>query len=126
MSLLRQKQFTKKDILINLVSNIENSLKKIAGTYALKNQLSKLKKELKRKSPKSVKIKNYLSKINEIYFDEKQWREKGKVSLLPLLSSLEKLIRGNIGLRKQPQIPAEQAKEILYCQTFHRDLSLYF
>jgi len=29
-------------------------------------------------------------------------------------------------LRKQPQIPKEQAKEILYCQTFHKDLSLYF
>ena len=109
-----------------MILNLESSLKKIAGTYNLKNQLSKLKKELKRKSPKSVKIKKYLSKINVIYISEKEWREKGKVSLLPLLSSLEKLIRGNIGLRKQPQIPAEQAKEILYCQTFHRDLSLYF
>jgi len=29
-------------------------------------------------------------------------------------------------LRRQPQIPEEQAKEILYCQTFHKDLSLYF
>ena len=115
-----------KDISINLILNLESSLKKIAGTYNLKNQLSKLKKELKRKSPKSVKIKKYLSKINVIYISEKEWREKGKVSLLPLLGSLEKLIRGNIGLRKQPQIPAEQAKEILYCQTFHRDLSLYF
>jgi hypothetical protein len=61
-----------------------------------------------------------------VYELEINWRKNAKETHLASLHSLERLIRGNIGLRKQPQIPKEQAKEILYCQTFHKDLSLYF
>jgi len=85
-----------------------------------------MKKELKRKKTNVDKINKYYSKAIKVFKTENDWREKGKISLLPSLISLEQLTRGNIGLRKQSQIPPEQAKEILYCQTLHKDLSLYF
>ena len=115
-----------KSVLIKLVSELENRLKKISGTYTITSQLSKMKKELKRKKTNVDKINKYYSKAIKVFKTENEWREKGKIFLLPSLISLEQLTRGNIGLRKQAQIPPEQAKEILYCQTLHKDLSLYF
>ena len=109
-----------------LVQEIEEELKSINGTYNITMSLSKLKKELERKTKKIDRIENNLKKTLSAFDLETSWREKAKETHLASLSSLEVLIRGNIGLRRQPQIPEEQAKEILYCQTFHKDLSLYF
>jgi len=117
---------TKKDELIKIVEQIEQSLKSINGTYDITKPLSKLKKELKRKSLNMGRIEKNSLKVISAYNIETAWRKKAKETHLASLRSLEKLIRGSIGLRKQPQIPKEQAKEILYCQTFHKDLSLYF
>ena len=109
-----------------LVQKIQEELKSINGTYNITESLSKLKKELERKTQNMDRIENNLKKSLSAFDLETSWREKAKESHLASLSSLEVLIRGNIGLRRQPQIPEEQAKEILYCQTFHKDLSLYF
>ena len=109
-----------------LVQEIQEELKSINGTYNITMSLSKLKKELERKTKKIDRIENDLKKTLSAFDLETSWREKAKETHLASLSSLEVLIRGNIGLRRQPQIPEEQAKEILYCQTFHKDLSLYF
>ena len=109
-----------------LVQKIQEELKSINGTYNITESLSKLKKELERKTQKIDRIENNLKKTLSAFDLETSWREKAKETHLASLSSLEVLIRGNIGLRRQPQIPEEQAKEILYCQTFHKDLSLYF
>jgi tripartite ATP-independent transporter DctM subunit len=109
-----------------LVQEIQEELKSINGTYNITESLSKLKKELERKTQKIDRIENNLKKTLSAFDLETSWREKAKETHLASLSSLEVLIRGNIGLRRQPQIPEEQAKEILYCQTFHKDLSLYF
>ena len=117
---------TQKNELIKNVEQIEQFLKSINGTYDITKPLSKLKKELKRKSPNIGRIEKNSLKIISAYNFETAWRKQAKETHLASLRSLEELIRGNIGLRKQPQIPKEQAKEILYCQTFHKDLSLYF
>ena len=123
---LIKQSINKKDLLINTVEQIEHSLKSINGTYDITKPLSKLKKELKRKSLNIGRIEKNSSTIISAYKMETAWRKMAKETHLDSLRSLEELIRGNIGLRKQPQIPKEQAKEILYCQTFHKDLSLYF
>jgi tripartite ATP-independent transporter DctM subunit len=117
---------TQKEKVIETVDGLQGSLKLINGTYDIIKPLSKLKKELKRKSIKLNRIENSLKKAMSVYEQEINWRKNAKETHLASLHSLERLIRGNIGLRKQPQIPKEQAKEILYCQTFHKDLSLYF
>ena len=117
---------TDKEEGVKLVSQLETSLKSITGTYDIIRPLSKIKKELKRKKIKLKRIQKSLDKTIKLFNSEIFWRENGKTSLLPSLTILEKITRGNIGLRKQTQIPPEQAKEILYCQTFHKDLSLYF
>ena len=117
---------TQTEEALPLIQKIQEELKSINGTYDITNSLSKLKKELERKTQKIDRIENNLKKSLSAFYLETSWREKAKESHLASLSSLEVLIRGNIGLRRQPQIPEEQAKEILYCQTFHKDLSLYF
>jgi len=109
-----------------LVQKIQEELKSINGTYNITESLSKLNKELERKTQNMDRIENNLKKSLSAFDLETSWRVKAKETHLASLSSLEVLIRGNIGLRRQPQIPEEQAKEILYCQTFHKDLSLYF
>ena len=117
---------TQTEEALPLVQKIQEELKSINGTYNITESLSKLKKELERKTQKIDRIENNLKKSLSAFDLETSWREKAKETHLASLSSLEVLIRGNIGLRRQPQIPEEQAKEILYCQTFHKDLSLYF
>lgn len=117
---------TQTEEALPLVQEIQEELKSINGTYNITESLSKLKKELERKTQKIDRIENNLKKTLSAFDLETSWREKAKETHLASLSSLEVLIRGNIGLRRQPQIPEEQAKEILYCQTFHKDLSLYF
>ncbi|MBL6679853.1 MAG: TRAP transporter large permease subunit [Alphaproteobacteria bacterium] len=117
---------TQTEEALPLVQEIQEELKSINGTYNITESLSKLKKELERKTQKIDRIENNLKKSLSAFDLETSWREKAKETHLASLSSLEVLIRGNIGLRRQPQIPEEQAKEILYCQTFHKDLSLYF
>ena len=126
VSLSNLKVETQTDEALLLVQKIQEELKSINGTYSITESLSKLKKELERKTQKIDRIENNLKKSLSAFDLETSWREKAKESHLASLSSLEVLIRGNIGLRRQPQIPEEQAKEILYCQTFHKDLSLYF
>ena len=117
---------TQTEEALALIQKIQEELKSINGTYNITESLSKLKKELERKTQKIDRIENNLKKSLSAFDLETSWREKAKETHLASLSSLEVLIRGNIGLRRQPQIPEEQAKEILYCQTFHKDLSLYF
>ena len=126
VSLSNLKVETQTEKALLLVQKIQEELKSINGTYNITESLSKLKKELERKTQNMDRIENNLKKSLSAFDLETSWREKAKESHLASLSSLEVLIRGNIGLRRQPQIPEEQAKEILYCQTFHKDLSLYF
>ena len=126
VSLSNLKVETPTEEALLLVQKIQEELKSINGTYNITESLSKLKKELERKTQKIDRIENNLKKSLSAFDLETSWREKAKETHLASLSSLEVLIRGNIGLRRQPQIPEEQAKEILYCQTFHKDLSLYF
>ena len=115
-----------KDKATSILKKLELSLKTLSGTYVILQPLSKLKKELNRKKINTNRIQNSLNKLLKIFNQEKDWRKKATVTHLDTMVSLEELIRGNIGLRKQPQIPREQAQEILFCQTFHKDLSLYF
>ena len=79
---------TQKDKLIKSVEQIEQSLKSINGTYDITNPLSKLKKELKRKSLNMGKIEKNSSKMISAYNIETAWR-KGKETHLVSLLSLE-------------------------------------
>ena len=61
-----------KSVLIKLVSELENHLKKISGTYTITSQLSKMKKELKRKKTNVDKIDKYYSKAIKVFKTENE------------------------------------------------------
>jgi hypothetical protein len=111
---------------INFAKDLEKDFRKIRGSYKIVSQINKSHKEMRRQSPKFDKVNDYISKAFSLYQLEAEWRLKAKENLLPKLVELNTKIKGNIGLRKQSELPVEQAKGILICQTFHRDLSLYF
>ena len=111
---------------MNFAKDLEKDFRKIRGSYKIVSQINKSNKEMRRQSPKFDKVNDYISKAFSLYQLEAEWRLKAKENLLPKLVELNTKIKGNIGLRKQSELPVEQAKGILICQTFHRDLSLYF
>ena len=111
---------------MDFAKNLSKDFRKIKGSYKIVSQINKSYKEMRKKSPKYNKVKNYIDKAFSLYQLEEEWRLKARGNLLPKLVELNTKIKDNIGLRKQSELPVEQAKGILVCQTFHRDLSLYF
>ena len=65
---------TQKEKVIETVDGLQGSLKLINGTYDIIKPLSKLKKELKRKSIKLNRIENSLKKAMSVYELEINWR----------------------------------------------------
>ena len=57
---------------------------------------------------------------------EIEWRLRAKQQLLPVLNEFDALIRNNIGLRLQPGLTNDQAKNIAACLANHKDISLAF
>jgi hypothetical protein len=57
---------------------------------------------------------------------EIEWRLRAKHKFLPVLNEFDAVIRNNIGLRLQPRLTNDQAKNIAACLANHKDISLAF
>jgi len=98
----------------------------IAGTAAIRKQLSRARKALRGKKANFEKAQKSLAKAVNVYQKDLQWRQRAKAELLPGLQAYEAVIRDTIGLRLQPQLPREQALIIAKCNSVPRDISLFF
>jgi tripartite ATP-independent transporter DctM subunit len=98
----------------------------VEGTSGLRSELGKVRRALTGRSPDPAKARQALATTLQLYDDELAWRQKAEQELLSGLRTYEETIRGTIGLRKQPELPKDEAIEVAGCMAYHRDISLNF
>ncbi|MEE9586838.1 MAG: C4-dicarboxylate ABC transporter permease, partial [Hyphomicrobiaceae bacterium] len=108
------------------VREVSRQIGTVPGTSAIRSQLSKVRRELRRRTPNDAKVQEFYAKALQAYREDLAWRKRGSKELLPDLQVYETTIRDTIGLRQQPRLPREQALYIASCNSGHRDISLSF
>ncbi|MEM7070265.1 MAG: TRAP transporter large permease subunit, partial [Pseudomonadota bacterium] len=112
--------------LIEEIKMIETKLSKIEGASEIKSSLSKARRLLNKKKNDMAKTISHYEASKTLLQSELNRREKAKGALLSELTDFKAQITDTIGARMQPRLNLEQAKEVAACQSYHRDVSLYF
>ena len=107
------KEFERKFNKFNQVSNIKKPIKKV-------------RKLLKKNYDKKSEALELIMESKLIYEKEIFWRLKAKDILLEDFILLSKLGEETFGLRKQDSLNKEQAVYLARCKSSHEDISLYF
>ncbi len=105
---------------------VETSLGELDGASKIKSKLSKARRALKGDNPDRSKAAAELNEGLDLYAAEVAWRQRAATELLSGISAYDQAISNSIGLRQQPQLTTEQAKDIASCLAVHRDISLNF
>ena len=98
----------------------------IKGASKIKSQISKARRALSKKTPKIEKVISHLDNATVIYDQQRIWRERAIIELLPGIKAYEQAIRGTIGLRLQKRLAKTEALYVAACNSGHRDISLHF
>nr|MBC8212530.1 TRAP transporter large permease subunit [Gammaproteobacteria bacterium] len=107
------------------IKQTESALSAIKNTHSIKAKLSRARKALKSGEDRD-KASGELILARQLLDTEIDWRSAAQLSLLPGLSRLDSVIKNTIGLRMQPRLSHQRAKEIAACLAHHRDVSLAF
>jgi len=109
------------------VSAMEARLDGLAGSAALRESLSDLRRSLsgRRANPENA-LEAAPAVLAQLESDI-EWRQAAVQSgLLTALQALEAETRHTLGLREQARLPREMALEAASCLSHHRDVSLQF
>lgn len=116
------------DEAMDAISLVEDQLGEIAGASAIKTNLSKARRILKKDESAEGRTEA-LALFNQAKSDltaDIQWRGEAADKLLPELQAYDAAISGNLGIRMQKRLSDTQAKEVAVCMSHHRDISLNF
>ncbi len=113
-------------VAVDKIKDSERALGKVAGTSKIRSKLSKARRLLKKKKPKTEKAVKFLKEGLKIYTAEVSWRQQATAKMAPALSAYENAIRNSIGIRLQRRLLPDQIKSVAKCQSIHRDYSLQF
>ncbi|PWQ95960.1 TRAP transporter large permease subunit [Leucothrix arctica] len=119
---------TTKDEAMDLIKASEKRLGDIKGASSIKSALSKARREIKKDDGEEGRGKamGFYDKAQTAYSSEMAWRSKAEQELQPGLASYHESIATTIGLRSQERLTDSQAKQVAFCQSSHRDVSLNF
>jgi hypothetical protein len=101
-------------------------LARLAEAGSIKSKISRARRAIGGRKPNPDKALKELQNGLKIFSTEVTWRKRASAELLPGLIAYDNAIKNSIGLRQQERLTTEQAKEIVVCQSFHRDISLNF
>ena len=62
----------------------------------------------------------------EVLTSEIAWRKAAKLNVLPAVRENAESLKSIIGIRSEPRLSEELAKEVSACQADRREVSLYF
>ena len=113
---------------MDTIKTVEDRLGDIAGASAIKSNLSRARRALKKddsEEGRTAAIK-FQKKAIEIYESEMVWRLRAEKELAPALATYDAAISKTIGVRSQARLTDDQAKQIAMCQSSHKDVSLSF
>jgi tripartite ATP-independent transporter DctM subunit len=108
------------------IVEMSTMLNAVAGTDAIVSELSKAKKDLRKReeNPEAVQVR--VKKAIELTNIDLAWRRAAEGHVLAELRLYEDTIRNSIGLRQQQRLTGEQVAAISGCLAQHRDISLNF
>ncbi|MEE9326348.1 MAG: TRAP transporter large permease subunit [Cocleimonas sp.] len=121
-----------KESIIKEVKLVEKALGKLKGSSAIKSKLSKARRVIKKAKADDAlleardKAMSFMREAHEIFTSETRWRKKASNELQQDLKNYDAIIAKNIGLRLQPRLTEDQAKQVASCMSYHRDISLAF
>ena len=72
------------------------------------------------------KAREFVDESLSVLASEIAWRQDAKQNVLPAIREYAEALKPTVGLRSQPRLSVELAKEVSVCQADHRDVSLYF
>ena len=112
--------------LVDAVSELSKRFKIVSGTGDITSPLSKARRALKSRTPKTEKALEEIDRAIRVYENQMVWRERADIELTSSLVVYEQSIRDTIGARSQSKMSQEQALFIASCSSGHRDISLSF
>ena len=108
------------------VREVERGIGKVAGAGRIRGELSRARRELRRRTPDRDKAMRNFDRAVERFRTEIAWRSRAATELAPGLAAYELAIRDTIGVRQQDRLTGEQASALSACLANHRDISLNF
>ena len=108
------------------IRDAERGLRKVPGTYDLRNALSKARSDARRGASGRKRAETRLGEAIATFERELEWRTRAAQDLDPGLAAYEEALRGTIGIRQLERLPTAMAKEVAACLSHHRDISLSF
>ncbi|MGF1500550.1 MAG: TRAP transporter large permease subunit [Paracoccaceae bacterium] len=108
------------------IERVEDLLRDAEPGRDVTRGLSRARRALRNDRFDPEEARDQLESAVEGFDEEKAWRVAGAEEVLPGLRAYREALRGNIGLRSQPQLTRAQALDVAACQSTHRDISLYF
>jgi len=117
-----------KDEAMEIIKAAESKLSDIAGSSKIKSALSKARRAIKKDDGEEGRAKamTFHATAIEQYESEMAWRSKAEAELAPKLDTYNSAIISTIGLRAQPRLDDDLAKQVALCKSSHRDISLSF
>ena len=109
-----------------IVNDFSNRIGAIDGASKIKTAMSKVRRNLKRRTPKLEAALKEFDKAKGLYEEQLEWRAAAAGDLATGVSTYEIALRDTIGMRQQPRVTREQGLSIASCQSGHRDISLNF
>ena len=91
----------------------------------IKSPLSKAMRFFRKEEPDREKALEFLNESLEVLTSEIAWRKAAKLNVLPAVRENAESLKPTIGIRSEPRLSEELAKEDSACQADHKDVSLY-
>ncbi len=110
----------------DVIQDFETELQRVDGTSKIKTQLSRARRELKKRTPKLDKVAENITEARALYAAQGEWRQQVTPEFTAALDTYEAAMRNTVGLRQQTRLTRDQALFVAQCQSHHRDISLNF
>jgi len=104
----------------------ESLIGEVPGSYGIKSPLSKARRLFRKEDADRQKAREFVDESLSVLASEIAWRQDAKQNVLPAIREYAEALKPTVGLRSQPRLSVELAKEVSVCQADHRDVSLYF
>ena len=109
-----------------ILKELSKEISSLGSSQGISKQLSRLRKELKRKKPNEEKVKSALDGVLSELNQWEEWVAVSKPKLEDVLTKLENDLKTTVGARAQPTFDRKTALYVAACDSVHRDLSLNF
>lgn len=106
------------------IKAVEDKLSDVEGAGDVKSALGKARRALK-KDDREKASEEYEDAI-AAYAEGKAWRAAAETDIRPGLTAYLEAISGTLGSRQQTRLNRDQALFLANCQSYHRDISLFF